>query len=295
VFDPSANAEHIVECGENSDTPLLAFFKTNQLPGSTGDLARTLTYQDFPNHFVLQSDKNNPQSKVWRLRQRNTFALGRITYISPTAGERFHLRMLLMVVRGPRSFNDLKTVDGQICQSFHDACLKRGLLEDDGEWEICLQDAADIQTGSQLRRLFTTLLLFCTPTQPNVLWFKFRDKICDDLRHKLYDLGRTNVNQSDIYDFGLHLIDEILHDSGHALSDFPSMPQSLLNWSNTIHNRLISQQMNYDPLSEATEAHLLMSSLNADQRDAFHKIWQSIIHKEGKTFFIDGYGGCGKT
>ena len=273
----------------------MAFFKTNQLPGPIGDLARTLTYQEFPQHFVLQSDRNNSRSKVWSLRQRNTFALGRMVYVGPTAGEKFHLRMLLMVVKGSRSFDDLKTVDDEVCDTFHEACLKRGLLEDDGEWEMCLQDAADIQTGSQLRHLFTTLLLFCTPTQPNILWFNFRDKICDDLRHKLHDLGRTNINENDIYDYGLHLIDNILHDSGHALSDFPCMPQSQLNWSDTIHNRLISQQMNYDPPSEATKAHLLMSSLNPDQRDAFQKIWQSIINKEGKTFFIDGYGGCGKT
>ena len=273
----------------------MAFFKTNQLPGPTGDLARTLTYQEFPNHFVIISDRNNPQSKVWRRRQRNSFALGRMVYVGPTAGERFHLRMLLMVVRGPKSFDDLKTVDSHVCETFHEACLKHGLLEDDGEWEICLRDAAEIQTGAQLRHLFTTLLLFCTPTQPNMLWINFRDKICDDLPHKLYDLGRTTITQNDVYDFGLHLIDDILHDSGHALCDFPSMPQSVINWSSTIRNRLITQQINYDSHSEAITAHQLMSSLNADQRLAFEKIWRSIIHREGKAFFIDGFGGCGKT
>ena len=295
VFDPSTNIENIVEYGENADTALMAFFKTNQLIGPTGDLARTLTYQEFPNHFVITSDRNNPQSKMWRPRQRNSFALGRMVYVAPTAGERFHLRMLLIVVRGPKSFNDLKTVDGEICETFHEACLKRGLLEDDGEWEICLRDAADIQTGSQLRHLFTTLLLFCTPTQPNILWIDFRDKICDDLRHNLYQLGRTTITQNDVYDFGLHLIDNILHDSGHALSDFPSMPQSMINWSSTVHNRLISQQINYNSDSEANTAHQLMSSLNEDQRHAFEKIWQSIIQRKGKTFFVDGFGGCGKT
>lgn len=39
VFDPSANAEHILEYGENKDTALTAFFKANQLPGDVGDLA----------------------------------------------------------------------------------------------------------------------------------------------------------------------------------------------------------------------------------------------------------------
>lgn len=104
-----------------------------------------------------------------------------MTYVGPTAGENFHLRMLLMVIRGPKSSDDLKTVDSEICETFHDACLRRGLLEDDDEWELCLQDAAEIQTESQLRHLFVTLLLFCAPTQPDTLWMNFRKKICDDL------------------------------------------------------------------------------------------------------------------
>ena len=74
-----------------ADTSLTAFFKANQVSGPTGDLARSLTYQDFPNHFVLHSDENNHQSKVWRPCQRNTFALGRMTYVGPTTGEKFYL------------------------------------------------------------------------------------------------------------------------------------------------------------------------------------------------------------
>ena len=295
VFNPSQNARQIIESTENIDTPLMAFFKMNQLPGETGDLARSLTYQEFPNHFVIKTDPINPQSKMWSRRQRNSFALGRMTYVGPTAGERFHLRTLLMIVRGPTSFNDLKKVDGDICESYHDACLRRGLLEDDGEWEICLQDAVEIKTGSQLRHLFTTLLLFCSPAEPHQLWLKFRDQICDDLRHKLHNLGRIAVSQNDIYDYGLYLIDNILHDSGHGLPDFPSMPQPLLNWSDTVNNRLVSQQLNYNIETERLTAQEQSSSLNIDQQHAFELIWHSIIHKEGKIFFIDGYGGCGKT
>jgi hypothetical protein len=56
----------------------MAFFKVNQQPGPTGDLARSLTYQEFPHHFVIKPDINNPQSKVWHLRQRQSFAIGRM-------------------------------------------------------------------------------------------------------------------------------------------------------------------------------------------------------------------------
>ena len=295
IFNPLTNADQLLQSRENVDTPLMAFFKMNCIAGDIGDLARSLLYQEYPQHFVVKTDPHNPQSKVWHIRQRQCFAIGRMVYVNPTAGERFYLRTLLMVLRGPQSFEDLKTFNGEICETFHDACLKRGLLEDDGEWRICLQEASEIETGSQLRHLFTTLLLFCSPSQPKTLWLTFRDKICDDVRYRLNRLGRNSVSESDISDYGLHLIDTILHDSGHSLSDFPSMPQPRLDWFTTTHNRLISQQLNYDVHFEEEMTAQFSATLNNDQRDAFQTIWQSIINKEGKSFFVDGFGGCGKT
>ena len=50
---------------------------------------------------------------------------------------------------------------GVVHASFRDACLARGLLEDDGEWRQCLHEASVMQTGTRLRYLFAMLLLFC--------------------------------------------------------------------------------------------------------------------------------------
>ena len=55
-------------------------------------------------------------------------------FTSPNSGERFYLRLLLAVVRGPTSFESLRTVDGVIYETFKVACIARGLLEDDEEW-----------------------------------------------------------------------------------------------------------------------------------------------------------------
>ena len=99
----------------------------------------------------------------------------------------------------------------------------------------------------------------------------------------------------DLYDFGLHLLDEILHDSGHSLSGIPSMFQPVHDWFSTLRNRLITQQLNFDPESENILGQEHVTSLTGDQRYAFDRIWQSIVGKEGKAFFIDGFGGMGKT
>ena len=122
--------------------------------------------------------------------------------------------------------------------------------------------------------------------------------ICDDIPHQLQVLGRTVISQDDIYDYGLYLLDNILHDSSHALNDFPSMPlpsQNFCHWFTIAHNHLIAQQTNYNVLSENIEAEKLYASLNNCQKDAFHCILQSIENNHGQTFFIDGYGGTGKT
>ena len=147
-------------------------------------------------------------------------------FIPPTAGERFYLRTLLTVVRGATSFDDLRRYNSdEPHPTFHAACIVQGLLEDNGEWNQCLEEASLMQTGTRLRHLFTTILLFWTPSQPDQLWERFRTYICDDLPYHLHTLGVNNATDNEIYDYGLYIIDNILHESGHSLSDWPSMPQ----------------------------------------------------------------------
>ena len=68
-------------------------------------------------------------------------------FVSPNAGARYYLRLLLTVARGPTSFEDLRTVRGHLYETFREACLARGLLEDDDEWKMCLREATEMQTG----------------------------------------------------------------------------------------------------------------------------------------------------
>ena len=116
-------------------------------------------------------------------------------------------------MKGPTLFPDLRTFEGVEHATFCDACLVRGLLEDDGEWQQCLQEAAAFQTGAKLCSLFTMLLLFCSLTKPDVLWRDFCMHICDDLRHQLVSLGRVDPADNN-YDFGLFLLNKVLQQSG---------------------------------------------------------------------------------
>lgn len=263
----------------------------NRQSGHIGELARSLTYQEFPQHMTWDTS-----NKKWSAR-KDGFALGRMYFVSPTEGERFYLRTLLTVVKGPRSYDDLLTFNGHHHNSFREACIARGLLEDDGEWHLCLEEAAQMQTGARLRHLFVMLLLFCEPAKPELLWDRFREDICSDLGHHLSRMGRTNIAQDEIYDYGLFLINKTLKTSGSSLTDFRSMPQPIYPspWDPLFTNNLIAEQLNYNRDFEQESALRCVESLNPEQRTAYDCVIQSVEQNLGRTFFLDGPGGTGKT
>lgn len=291
VYNPNEDLATICQRAANEKTMLTAFFETNRREDAIGSFARRLTYQEFPQHFVW-----NREQKTWTHRQRG-YALGRIYFAGPTGGERFYLRLLLTAARGPRSFEDLRTYNGVVHPTFKDACIARGLLEDDGEWRMCLTEAAYMQTGSRLRQLFATILVYCEPMRPEALWNEFREHICDDLRYKLTQSGFPQPTDDDVYDYGLYLLDILLRESSRSLDDFHSMPKPRRDWSRhvSIPNRFIAEQLNYHQDREREAAARHIQNFNADQQHAFDTIMTSVRNEDGHQFFLNGPGGTGKT
>ncbi|KAH9618152.1 hypothetical protein KSS87_022808 [Heliosperma pusillum] len=56
----------------------------------------------------------------------------------------------------------------------------RGLLEADNSIEQCLEEASRYQMSGALRRLFSTLLIYCNPNNPRLLWYKFYNGLSED-------------------------------------------------------------------------------------------------------------------
>jgi hypothetical protein len=51
--------------------------------------------------------------------------------VTPLAGEKFYFRLLLLHVKGATSFEDVRTFNGKVCETFKEACKERALLKDD--------------------------------------------------------------------------------------------------------------------------------------------------------------------
>jgi hypothetical protein len=275
----------VVERAAQKDSTLTAYFKAN----GKYETARDCLYQEFPQKFVWKT-----KAREWTPRKRG-YSIGRMYYAHPTCGERFYLRTLLTCIKGAISFEDLRTVDGVVQPSFREACLKRGLLQDDGEWDQCLSDAVHMQTGYQLRDLFVTILRECAPLRPEQLWENFREHICDDLKHKLRAKGIPDPTEDQIYDYGLHLIEMALQRSGSSLTKYEGMQTSQMDWGTLLGNHYIAEQRGYDPVEQYELAQARIELFNEGQRNAFDQIMDSVDHNLGKIFFLDGPGGTGKT
>ncbi|XP_076922617.1 uncharacterized protein LOC143584446 [Bidens hawaiensis] len=134
-------------------TTLTEWFATNAHDPS----GRHLRYIDFLSEYRWEGS-----GKCWiRRLNTSTNTIGRLAFIHPSSGESFFLRMLLNHQTGCKSFADVRTVDGVIYDTYRSACEKLGLLVDDNEWLLALDEAKAWATPKELRALFAHILLHC--------------------------------------------------------------------------------------------------------------------------------------
>ena len=98
---------------------LTEFFLMNKINNDAINL--NLLYKEFPQHFVWSS-----LYKMWS-RRKQRLTIGRIVTCHPTEGERYYLRLLLMNVRGPTSYEDLRTMNERCYTTFREAAEKKRL------------------------------------------------------------------------------------------------------------------------------------------------------------------------
>jgi hypothetical protein len=74
-------------------------------------------------------------------------------------------------------------------------------------------------------------MVYCEPSQPEVLWEEFWRKICDNIPLQLRRIGHLRPNSDEmVQDYGLHLLDEVLKEMGCQLDNWKDMPKPRHNW-----------------------------------------------------------------
>jgi hypothetical protein len=174
LFEDNESLEDVLNKPKSHTSKFLAWMDANKKFPE----ARNLTYSQFPTKFTWKENLHQ-----WTPRQKG-FSIGRVHFAPPGAGERFYLRTLLNYVKGPTSFDDLKTVDNVKYNSFKEACFARGLLDDDKEYIDAIKETSHWGSGTFLRRMFSTLMVSDQLTRPEIVWKSTLHLLIDDILHR---------------------------------------------------------------------------------------------------------------
>ncbi|XP_029157800.1 uncharacterized protein LOC114930213 [Nylanderia fulva] len=259
-------------------TMLMDYFELNKRDVD----AHQYVYTDIPLYYVFKKViLDGKQISRWEKRQSKFNCIGRMYSVSPTEIELFHLRILLLNIKGATSYNALKTVNGVLHQTFTSACLALGLIEDDDEWKRAISKASIWMMPRQLRYLFVRILMHCQPLHPKELWNEFQVAMSEDYIRRF---GRV-IGIKKAY----AQINQLLRKESWKLKQFPEMEQIKIKYEEEDAEQLQREalcgqqqysQLNYGQKNVVDYVLTLLTKTNSQQK---------------KCLYIDGPGGSGKT
>ena len=149
IYFDDDDLEALMDCDAIKKTPLTEWFVAN----ATLEGANDITYHDFPQCFVWEK-----QLKKWKPHSQCDI-IGKMYFVHPSAGKHFYIRLLLTTVTGAKFWEDVRRFGDELHPAYKAACFAHGLLEEDGKWKKCLEEAGNMHTGLQLHCLFAIILL----------------------------------------------------------------------------------------------------------------------------------------
>ena len=191
--------------------------------------------------------------------------------------------------------NDLKTVNGDLCSSFREACFKLGLLEDDNQYHLAMEEASVSNSAASLRSLFAVILTWCEPNNPLEIYEHHREAMTEDFLHQhCARLGNMELDfNNDIFNLALKdLQDKVLSMGGRELSEYGlPQPQAVDNDRFArVYHREIDDQGEQQAYLERN-----VPMLTSDQREVYNCFCSMIDGDEGGMLFLDAPGSTGKT
>ncbi|KAK6012895.1 hypothetical protein OSTOST_21927 [Ostertagia ostertagi] len=271
------------ERAQQSFTTLTAFFELNRRcnemyeNGLLADFpidARNIYYYQFPEYFTFDVRRG------WTPRRREGKQnIGRMFTVSPLDTERYCLRVLLLNTKGKTSFEDMRTVDGTIYESFAEAAKVAGFLDDDRYFRQSLQEAAHYQSAPAMRSFFACLLCFCEVMQAQELWEEFVDTMLDDYTNQGVDRDRAiAMAYFDVLDRVALMGRDLRQIVTPPTTERPVVPTVQMDHAN--YERIGLRQY---------------ETLNVKQKEAADEILDALDRSQNKCIFVDGPGGSGKT
>ncbi|POM79144.1 Helitron helicase-like protein [Phytophthora palmivora] len=284
-------------------TKLTAFLNlcTQDPEGTAG-----LLYKDVPVKY-----RWDDRLKYWVPYKKYVASLGRLVHVSPQDPERFYLRLLLCHRRSPKSFEDIRTVNGVVYDTFHDAALAAGYLENDQVWEECLTEAVSFKIPSSLRQPLGIILVYSLPDHASALWDRFKKDLSEDFFRSIQErYAQNNIDRDEEvswcmteYKYLVWLADYLIS-NGKTLSmygrpghkTYSDVSDEVARQSADPMDIVAQEVAAYEP-DDLERTAQLADQMNENQKDIFDQVIEAVNHPVGgqKLYLVDGPGGTGKS
>ncbi|XP_076043852.1 uncharacterized protein LOC143026948 [Oratosquilla oratoria] len=282
VFYTAKQSEDEIKKKISNETQLTAFFKLC----AQNKFVAGLFYHEMPNYFIF--DKFTGR---WVERRNNTSSLGRIRAVTSKTVELFYMRLLLTHRRGPTSFSDLRTVDGELYSTYREAVKAMGLLNGEDTWrQTTLEIINHTNDRKQLRATYASMLVFSDLEDQTNIWEETKDLFASDFLHN----SGLEEYSDEIYLDALDDIQENVWNCGGGQISQYGLPPSR-NREKVIN--AIRREKSYNKARLAEEINEKNVLLNEKQRLCYDTVMNYIDgdKKEFNGFFLDAPGGTGKS
>ncbi|UYV71174.1 hypothetical protein LAZ67_8002034 [Cordylochernes scorpioides] len=284
VYFTSANAA--LQAHRPPKTTLTEYFALCQ----RDNFAKTLLYVEVPVYYIWST------SKSWQSRKQGTRiadqvafasdAIGRVYTVHPNFEECFYLRMLLHSVRGPTSFAALRTINGVLCQTYKEACLHLGLLENDQQWHHCIQEAVLSESPLKIRELFAIILTCCHPTNPQDIWAQFKEPMSADILNLARQQANDGLLTYEMSNQALILLEQkVLQMTGFHLTKFGMRSPQRNVTHRTSHELLRETSYDLSRLLQFVASNEPKLANVPEQKEAYERILSKIDSNAGGFFF----------
>ncbi|EOA29441.1 hypothetical protein CARUB_v100246550mg, partial [Capsella rubella] len=159
-YKEKESIQDVLDRRANVDSMFMAYLNLNKVNA----FARNFTYGEIPKYFTWDG-----KLKQYKQRERG-FSIGRINYVPHKMEDEYYMRILLGIVPGPTSDDDIRTYKRFVYETYKKACFARGIVEDDQAYIDSLLEGSIWFFGKQLRNYFTMMLLDGCLSRPDNVW-----------------------------------------------------------------------------------------------------------------------------
>ena len=180
-------------------------------------------------------------------------------------------------------------------ESYKEVCRKLGLLQDDNEWYDALTEAESTKMCPALRELYVTILLFCEPSNPHLLFESHWDKFGDDFAVNT-ELTPTQIKTLVTLDIQrrLEAREKSLADYG-LVSPTDEEILDVRTQTRNIHPMVIMEELEFDWEAMRDMAAEQRELYTPDQVRVYERVMECLRSHQPLFLFIYARGGCGKT